>query len=132
MNKLDWAYLAGFLDGEGSITLRLNPKKDNVSMRVEISNTDEGVMLWIQSQLGGHLVVQDKPPYKKVWKWVASGRESCQRILYGCYPYMRVKRPQAEVIRAVLARIEPRTSDPRAAQYFKAMMDDLNKKGGPK
>lgn len=87
-------------------------------------------MEWIQKKLGGHLVVHSRPPYKTVWKWVASGRERVEHILMGCVEYMIVKAPQARLVLDAMNTMAARQSSNNAEAYVWAI-NKLNKKGGP-
>ena len=54
--ETDLAYLAGFVDGEGSITIfraGQTAQKQRDYLRFEIFNTNHGVLTWIAGVLGG-------------------------------------------------------------------------------
>jgi hypothetical protein len=100
----DLAYLAGFIDGEGSIcifTSRVRGyRRDH--LRLDVYNTDEATLLWIQSTFGGrvHKVKQRAERVIMTWKqeytWTAGPKHAAQ-VLKGCLPFLKGKRKQAEL-----------------------------------
>ncbi len=100
----DAAYIAGFLDGEGCISLgRVHCYDKNANttylLRVQICNTSPGVMDWIALKVGYANVCKKKKRnehYKDIWVWGLSGRRAID-LLEQLYPYLKVKKLQAEV-----------------------------------
>lgn len=76
---MNWDYLAGFLDGEGSIIIR-SPR-----VRLYISNTDKNILDEIQKFLNCgavyHVKRNDKPKWKKQYGWTVGNHKDCLRIL---------------------------------------------------
>ena len=104
LSEKDAAYIAGFLDGEGCICLHkthANDKnrKQTYHLKVRITNTFPGIMEWIHAVVGsGSLYTKKKYPgaNKQGWDWQITGRRAID-LLNQLYPYMKVKRLQAEV-----------------------------------
>lgn len=97
-----WAYLAGILDGEGTIKAY-----DNRRVWVIFVNTDRGLIDWVVSTFPGCSVRERRrePPHKTLWS-VTWGRGAVQReLLLGVMPYLIVKRDAAS---EVIAWIEQR------------------------
>jgi hypothetical protein len=106
-DERDLIYLAGFIDGEGTITAlrqtRVQTGNESMSFRVMLANSHEPVMRWIYETFGGGLSnprsvrsVKHKP----VMTWYIGAYEAlalCHRLL----PYLKVKRRQAEIIIAL-------------------------------
>lgn len=101
--SLSKEYLAGFIDGEGSLMIQKwkdwrypNP---HYKPRISIANTDRAVLEDIQQLYGGILVSQ--PPRKARWSfsyqlvWTDGMVEG---VLRSVMPYLRVKREQARVL----------------------------------
>jgi hypothetical protein len=94
------AYLAGILDGEGSIGVykRFVGKKKGASysLRVMVGNTDVSLIRWLQ-RLGGS--IYEQKPKKSNWSvcytWTVWANQAAA-ILEEVLPYMLVKREQAE------------------------------------
>lgn len=95
-------YLAGFIDGEGSlmITKSKSGKSGYVQYRarMSVSNTDKGILEQICHRFGGTIHTQRranprwKPAYMLVW---TEGRIASLLALIG--PHLRLKRKQAEL-----------------------------------
>ena len=103
MKKTDLAYLAGILDGEGSIQIR---KRKDKGMRlgfcyqlvVNIANTNEWLVRWIHLNFGGLLYKNRIPAahYKQVYQWSVSSNKA-KFVLESLLPYLKIKKPQAEI-----------------------------------
>lgn len=99
--KIDYARLAAFLDGEGTIAIRRIKRGDAQSyqMRVEImvTNTDPRLMTWLKERFGGCVGRGgNSGVVYKCFKW----RIECKRahdLLVKCLPYFVIKREQAEL-----------------------------------
>jgi hypothetical protein len=105
---IDWARLAAYVDGEGSINLTPRRTDRAKSMtycaRVVVTNTDFRLTKWCMDTFG-------VPYYEKSFKWggshaanwkscffaQASGYRACW-ILRNCLPFFIMKREQAEVV----------------------------------
>lgn len=84
------AYMAGIIDGEGTIITRRR------NIRLSVSNTNEELMLRL-GHFGG--VVSSRNPRRGLgklpaWDWNISGEAACI-ILRACLPHMVVKRLKA-------------------------------------
>jgi hypothetical protein len=88
----DLAYLAGILDGEGSISICGSPR--NV-VRVGISNTDEGLIKWLASIGGGVSKKTPSPNCKQCYHWQVYSRFDVRAFLIAVVPYMRIKQNKA-------------------------------------
>jgi hypothetical protein len=64
MNKIDLAYIAGIVDGEGSIML--NKYKNNIIPCISISNNDLSIINFVHKRFGGAIVKKQprKPTHK--------------------------------------------------------------------
>ena len=72
MEKLSLEYVAGLIDGEGSIMLLKSHKKDPFRRPViSLTNTCEKLIDLLQSQFGGYKRKQKtyKEHHKKAWIW---------------------------------------------------------------
>jgi len=97
------SYLAGILDGEGSIGIEhLSPyksrKKDYYVCRLTVVNTSLKLMNWLKDTFGGQfdmrkLVTGRKPCYR----WHIFG-DSLENIIIAVEPYLMLKRQQAQII----------------------------------
>jgi hypothetical protein len=98
--EIDWARLAAYIDGEGSILMnRRNDRPHDIWLRVVICNTDPRMIVWLKQTFGGSVAVMRKP-YKEGYKAQIKWHTSCYKaewILRGCYQYLICKQDQADV-----------------------------------
>lgn len=101
------SYLAGIIDGEGSIYIGAfssNPKTGTpyYQTNIEVNNTNKGLIDWLVATFGGkdfsYTAKQTpKNSRKPVFRWIASG----DRVTHLCeiiMPYLVVKKRQAEIM----------------------------------
>ena len=103
--KIDLAYVAGIVDGEGSISITSSDRKRSNGiidkyyfLSVTVSNTNKPILIWLQSLFGGSLY--DKRNYyencKPVHIWRCASNIAL-RFLKRIYPYLRIKKLHAEI-----------------------------------
>jgi len=97
------AYLAGVIDGEGTIYVskRKNRGLDDYWPRVQIVNTNKPMMVYIHNTFGGLFYEKNRSKHSKKWKtqyeWVTN-RTLMDIILPLVIPYLICKKPQAELM----------------------------------
>ena len=89
-------YMAGFFDGEGYIGLLKRIRKGKYLeyfIQLSIGQNDGAIVDWIKDNFGGncYVVKRDDSFY-----WTASNRSAYQ-ILKRITPYLKYKKPQAEL-----------------------------------
>lgn len=62
MEVVEKAYLAGIIDGEGTVTLTRHHKNETPTARVSVANNNLKLLEWIKSIVGG--VIVSKKKYK--------------------------------------------------------------------
>jgi|SRR5215831_6802504 len=116
MDETFWAYLAGFIDGEGSVSMCQN------GPRLIITNTYLPTLEWIRDTVGAGNIQQvrhkglgerSKPCYN-----LNLGSHAAGRILPKVIPYMKVKKARAEILVEYLDTI-------RAPGAYHVNFDDL-------
>lgn len=96
-------YLAGILDGEGSIQIEIQSKnhvrKTNYySIRLLVINTDKFLMDWLESNFGGKVTARKLIPNRRqCYKWNICSFKAAE-ILQECLPFMIVKKREAQVL----------------------------------
>ena len=104
----EWAYLAGIIDGEGTIQLGQPSTRynggNNFKYMIRIYNTDSSLIDWIKERFGGNTRVHNrgkageafgkKPMYMVDWRNV----DDIGDILLGVLPYLVVKKKLATVL----------------------------------
>lgn len=135
MKTTDAAYLAGLIDGEGSIH-RARHGNGAVTVNLRIVNCDQGVLKWAAKMLDGKLYVHpaSKAHWKSGWQvWV--GQNALERVLQEILPFMKIKRRQAELALELAAlpvhtggRGHPSKTTP-ARERICQQITDLNRRG---
>lgn len=101
------SYLAGIVDGEGSIYIGAfssNPKTGtpHYQTNIEVNNTDKNLIDWLVMVFGGKSITYTpkqtpKNSRRPIFRWIASG----DRVTHICeimMPYLIIKKRQAEIM----------------------------------
>ena len=101
------SYLAGFIDGEGSIGLnkeldkRKGPRYFHYRPSLQIVNTHEGVMKFIHQQLGYgdyRHVGENRRHHRGIYRVAVRNQGYLLELLKCLLPYLIIKRRQAELL----------------------------------
>lgn len=114
MLSMEIQYWAGLFDGEGSITLSKRSSKSNSRYLVlSLPNTHRPVLDLMQTDLGGKVFLNRKPNLEKGHRgtsvWKATTDEAYQ-ILQKLYPYLVIKKDEAEVAMHFQAARRPKNN----------------------
>lgn len=106
-SSVELAYLAGIIDGEGSIYIgnfSSNPKTGTLHYQtnMEVTNTDERLITWLKNTFGGRscsYTAKQTPrnSRKAVYRWIVTGKlltHLCEQIK----PYLIIKIQQCEIM----------------------------------
>ena len=98
-----YAYLAGIIDGEGTIRIaRTNPKHSNWNIKysgaISIGMIDKKVIQLFVKLFGAKMRIECVPNRKPIYRWGTSGNNVVPEILKTILPYLIVKRKQAELV----------------------------------
>ena len=109
MSDIDAAYLAGLIDGEGSILISQKREMRN-TWRLQVSNTDFGVLSWVKETTGiGSIFCHkhENPKWKDAGIWQCYSWNA-RKILKQLMPYLKIgeKIQRAESLIAELDAIE--------------------------
>ena len=105
MRDTDWAYLAGIIDGEGSIFLSKNNGGKSVQPHVVVAMSTPQPIKWVYRTFGGHykrrwMEARGISPEGYRYTWGFHSQEGTYLICLGMLPYLKLKRSKAkEVIR---------------------------------
>lgn len=111
LSKINAAYIAGIIDGEGTITLSRKHKNDNRQLSVTISNTEMPLLEFILNTIEAGKITN-----KKVYKdhhtpsmtYALSNRQALD-LLAQITPYLQTyKKERAELILKDYVRVTPR------------------------
>jgi len=103
MKKEVAAYIAGFLDGDGSVRIQLQPRKNSFRVRAIISLAQkwgkEKELQWIRNQLKiGYLYQRND----MITELKIEGHKEVKRILRELKPYVLFKRKQVLLVLKIL------------------------------
>lgn len=97
------AYMAGIVDGEGCVTISLS-KRNHVTFRLFIGTVDERLVSWLQEHYGGCVHLRKRGGNQRdLYEWSARKAEAV-RVLTSVYPYLVLKREQANIFLALAER----------------------------
>ena len=110
--KWQLGYIAGLLDGEGTVRCKIITSTDRVTRlqtRISIVNTNKEVIDWLH-QYGGNVYKdssnqKSNETHKVVYVWVLSVAADCHVFLKAILPYLIIKRERSQ---KAIAMIENR------------------------
>jgi hypothetical protein len=97
MKQIDIAYLAGLIDGEGCIGVRVN-KHGYVSNSLQITMTRLEPLMWSKTTTGFGEIYYKKEKRKNrkdVYQWSVSNSEEIRILLQQLIPFLKVKKSEA-------------------------------------
>ena len=106
------AYMAGMIDADGSIYLRMRNGAGTLHIRLQVANTDETIMDWLKLHFAGRRYAPRRKQaehHKPLHLWHLNGAGAYQALKL-IAPYMVIKRPRAEL---AIEAWEQRTPIPR-------------------
>ncbi len=112
------AYLAGLIDGDGSIYVVRSKRKrydDQFVLRLKVVSIDYDTILFLKSVFGG-LVYKQKSLYLLCWN-----TKEAQRVINKIRSYLILKREQADLALSII-----NTSSSKSEKYY-LKMGELNK-----
>lgn len=116
----DMAYLAGILDGEGTIGIYYHEKRNSYRVKISVVNTYKPLIDWIASVFGGYIYQRNHMKWKTRYEWHL-GEDSIE-LIRSLIPFLKVKKEQAII--AVDFRDNFKEKDKRFDFYLK--MKELN------
>lgn len=99
MDEVEKAYLAGIVDGEGTVTLMKHHKNETHIPFVGIANNNLRLLQWIKSIVGGNICSKKKRLPHHNNSYVLNIRQDrALRFINDIKKYLIIKKPQAELI----------------------------------
>jgi hypothetical protein len=108
-NAINWARMAAYIDGEGSILINPRRHRKDYSteasgfyLRITVANTDVRLPVWCKENFGGSYKDANTEKwyvdknYKRAYHWGCASQRAAW-ILWNCLPYFVMKREQAEI-----------------------------------
>ena len=113
-NNKNWSYLAGFLDGDGSIYVRIKPNKSyrfgfQIAPTVAFfqSQKEEEKLRLLQKDFGiGYLRKRNDG----IVEWVIGDEEGIKTIIQNTISFLRLKSKQARLMLEIL-KMKPKVKD---------------------
>lgn len=98
----EWAYIAGFFDGEGSISISYSPSSGKPFLQVAACQNRPQVLLWLHSIFDGTLnrdhghtrLPNGEKADRATYRWKITGELVTRHFLSGMKPYAIVKREE--------------------------------------
>lgn len=131
MNTFDLGYLCGIIDGEGHIGA--SKSGHSYTIRFNIYNTDEQLILWCKNKLNVghvHLKHSNNQKHKNSWRLNITKQSDLAKVLSMIIPYLKVKKEQATLaLEFVLSRLNkpPRGRGLGRPPYSKREVNIINK-----
>ncbi len=102
MNKIDLAYIAGFFDGEGSISIAQGIDKNSIfyftSIRIgQSGKRGQQFCNWMKIKFGGTVWSGYVEGKQRFYKWEINGLKG-RLFIKQILPYLRLKKEQAELV----------------------------------
>lgn len=130
------AYIAGVIDGEGSIgaSVHAHVHKKTCYIKLQVSNTDKRLIDWLIETTGlGWIFILDRKSekqlnWKPAWYWavtIGGLRQLFPRIS----KYAVIKKDQISLCLQLIAIRDQRTLSSDEAELFAAKLKSLNRKG---
>lgn len=112
-SETDWAYAAGFVDGEGCIAVvrSFEPRRDlfQYGVNVVVANSDRRVLDWMQATWNGWVVAASgrQGLARPSWTWRSPTGISAEPFLTGIRPWLRLKAEQCDNALEMIELLRP-------------------------
>ena len=97
LNEIEKSYIAGIIDGEGSVGVRKIVK--SILPRVQVGNTNFKLIKFLNDKCGGS-IYSVKPKYKRwksSWIWSLTGDKAIE-FLIQIKSYLLLKKEQSDLV----------------------------------
>jgi transposase len=126
------AWVAGFIDGEGTITFKMGEKAKQPVLSA--TNSSEEAINKVAAILGGGVKYKSDPrkdSYLTMWRWDLFGWQEVREAVRLLLPYLVVKRKEAELALAFLDGHVPHTPyTKKDEERFQAWYEHVVASGG--
>lgn len=104
------AYIAGIIDGEGTVTLTRRHKNETPSPNVSIANTNIKMLEWIRERIGNGIIVKRskrKTHHSNSYVLILSDCNA-MKLLADIKDFLIIKKPHVELILKHYKKVTPR------------------------
>ena len=129
----DWAYAAGFVDGEGCIAVVRSFVRSSdryqYGVQIVVTNRDRGVLEWMQTTWGGWIVpIRSQTGLAQAsWHWRCPTGLSAKPFLTGIRPWLRIKGAQCDNALAMIDLMQRSRRTLGRAPLPQAWLDEQEK-----
>ena len=111
LNDIEKAYIAGFIDGEGCISLAWRLKKYTTPI-IQVANTNQDILVYLKTIFGGSLIDRQEKRInrKPSFAWVVCGQKAIN-VIRQIYPFLKLKKNQAEILLSLKRYTDNRKRD---------------------
>jgi hypothetical protein len=111
LDKIDAAYIAGLIDGEGTVTLSRRHRSENRQLVVSISNTERALPEYVLNSVGAGKITAKRTyqsHHTASYTYAISNRQALA-LLNQTFPYLKTyKAKRSEIILRDYIRLTPR------------------------
>lgn len=125
INRTDLAYIAGFLDGEGSICAKWKKPQNCVVVRVCFYNTNQDVLCWIAQRIGGRIYTTQPRLGTKLQYQLEVRMSDLRWFLRLMIPFLKIKSKQLRIAQILLALTDRGSSLPKKLKWV-TRLSELN------
>lgn len=99
MEEVEKAYVAGIVDGEGTVTLMKHHRNETPTPNVSVANNNLELLKWLKSIYGGTITNKKKrlPHHNDSYAWYVR-QDRAIRFLNEIKQYLIIKKQHAELI----------------------------------
>jgi len=137
--KTFWAYLAGIIDGEGTISLCNLDYSQSYGTgyigTLQVASTNKQLTEWIKKNCGGRIKIDTRKAglnHKPGHHWIALACDTCY-ILEQVMPYLIIKKKHAKILIAYRKTVQNNrqvtVSTRKKRDSMVTQLKKLNKKG---
>lgn len=124
LREVEKAYLAGIVDGEGTVTLIKHHQNETPMPTVSVANNNLQLLEWIKSKVGGIIVSKKKrlTHHNDSFAWSVR-QDRAIRFLNEIKQYLIVKKQQADLITTMYKAVTHRAG--KYTPEMRVMKEDL-------
>lgn len=114
----EFAWAAGFVDGEGYLALR--PAGRSFGPKIEVAQISTAPLERLRNMFGGQVItLKMRKNRRQAYRWDLLGRSNIEYALKCMLPYMTVKAKQAELMLDFVSTLAPKNSGRRVTEDVK-------------
>lgn len=110
--QTEFAWAAGFVDGEGYLGLR--PAGRSFAPKIEVAQISTAPLDRLKNMFGGKVIpLKKRKKRRQAYRWDLLGRANIEYALVSMMPYLTVKLEQANLMLEFMATMLPKNSGQR-------------------